>query len=105
MSYEAHKIQQRLIPPEYQTPATLNQAAPVQNTWYDILPTTTNVRVWKVAVAVEDTNETLQVQIIIDGETIEGAAFPCNHSTSYIVALSPSGVLRVDRVSLLAVTA
>lgn len=85
---------------EYQPPATLNQAAPVQNTWYDILPATAHVRVYKVAVNVEDTNETLEVQAIIDGKTIAADDQACTHSTNYNAYVVPNAIGRVDQIAL-----
>lgn len=64
---EAHKAINPVF--EYQTPATLVQVAPVQNTWYDILETTTNIRLYGVSVEVLTTGETLEVRLIIDGVT------------------------------------
>lgn len=55
-----------------QADATLVQAAPVQNTWYTVLNTTSNVRLIKTLMVVVDTGETLQMEITIDGNTITG---------------------------------
>ena len=79
---------------EYQPPAVLNQAAPVQNQWYDILLTTAYVRVYLIAVNVEDVNETLECQVIIDGETIDSTPFAATESTDYNVYLSPDAINR-----------
>ena len=58
----------------YQTPATLNQAGPVQNQWYTILPTTTNAAIYHICVMVATQAEDLELRITIDGQTIEGGA-------------------------------
>ena len=83
---------------EYQTPATLNQANPVQNTWYDILPVTRNVYVYQGSVNIEDNDETLEVQIIVDGETIEGSGVACTNSTNYYMHFSANAIARIDSV-------
>lgn len=85
---------------EYQTPATLLQVAPVQDQWYDILPETANVRVYRIAVNVEDVNETLEVQILIDGETMGASALAATHSTAYHAVLLPEPVSRTDLIFL-----
>ena len=68
---------------QYQAPATLNQAAPVQNTWYTILNNTPNCRVYNVSVNVEDTNETLQLRVEVDGQVYNSVGVACTHSTLY----------------------
>ena len=85
---------------EYQTPATLNQANPVKDTWYDILPATANVKIYLIGVCVEDANETLEVQVIIDGETIAADNEACTHSQSYAGYLSANAVTRIDTIKL-----
>ena len=52
---------------EHQPDAILNQAAPVQNTWYTVLEET-NVRVNMIAISIATTGEDLEVQITRDGE-------------------------------------
>ena len=84
---------------EYQTPATLDQAAPVQNTWYTILDTTNNAIINGISVNVEDTDETIEVQLTIDGETLSGSV-AATHSTSYYVRHSLNGILRIDGLAL-----
>lgn len=86
---------------EYQAPATLDQAAPVQNTWYTILDTTLNARLLTIAVNVEDTNEDLQVQVIVDGETIEAnSPATCVHSTRYFCTMTVNPITLVDYIEL-----
>ena len=85
---------------EFQTPATLNQAAPVQNTWYTILDTTKNVRIYDIAVNVEDTNETLEVQVTIDGQTIGANDEACTHSTQYFALMKLEAISRVCEMIL-----
>ena len=67
---------------ERQALATLNQAAPVQNTYYDILPVTTDVRVYDLGLNVEDTNETIGDRLTVDGVVITGT-IAATHSTKY----------------------
>ena len=52
---------------KHQPDAVLDQAAPVQNTWYTILETT-NARINQIAISVAGTGEDLEVQITRDGE-------------------------------------
>jgi hypothetical protein len=85
---------------EYQAPAVLNQAAPVNGTWYDILPATDYVRVYQIAVNVEDTDETLEVQAIIDGETIQADDLACTHSTIYYGIRYLQPINRTDQIAL-----
>ena len=99
MAFEAHMIQRRLVPPEYQDPEVLNQANPVQNTWYDILDET-NCIVIDVAVNVEDANETLEVRIVVDGVTLPSNDLACTPSTSYFVTLKPDAINRINEVTL-----
>lgn len=81
---------------ELQEDATLAQAPPVQNTWYTILDTTLNVRIYGVDIKVEDDNETLQVRITVDGQTKTGSK-ACTADTSYDVRFPyTGGVLIID---------
>ena len=80
---------------EYQTPATLDQAAPVQNTWYTILPTTSNVLIHHIATNIEDTNETVEIQITIDGETITGSVAQ-THSDNYYWFWAADAISQTD---------
>ena len=76
--------------PELQACATLNQAAPVQNTWYPILATTRNVRVYGVVVKVADTGEDLQIKLTVDGvELASSANLVAAANTGYYVYLLP----------------
>jgi len=55
---------------QHQAAAQLTQTNPTQNTWYTILDTTPNVRLYSLVVRVDTTNETLDVRFTIDGLTI-----------------------------------
>jgi len=80
---------------EYQPPAVLNQAAPVQNDWYDLLPVTRNCRVKQIHVNIEDNDETLEVRMTIDGEVMTGSN-ACTHSTNYPVGVHADAELMTD---------
>lgn len=85
---------------EYQAPTVLDQGGPIQNTWYNILVATERVRVYAISVNVEDANEDLEVQIIIDGETINGIGVTATHSTAYNAVLEEDAINGVDYVNL-----
>lgn len=68
---------------EYQEPATLDQAAPVNGTWYTILDTTEKCRIYGITVNIEDVNEDIEAKLTIDGKTIPAAATTLTHSTNY----------------------
>ena len=52
---------------QHQPDAVLDQATPVQNTWYTILETT-NARINQISITIQDTGEDLEAQITRDGE-------------------------------------
>jgi len=85
---------------EYQPPAVLNQAAPVNGDWYTILAATALVRVYGVTVNIEDDNEDLEVQITIDGELIGAVAVTATNSTNYFVIIYGDAIARVDRCTI-----
>ena len=61
---------------------TESAAPPVVNTYYDST-TLINARIYNILCAVEDTDETLEVRIVVDGHTIPPLAFAATHSTEY----------------------
>lgn len=67
--------------------ALLDQAAPVQNTWYTVLDTVYNVKVFGMAIKVADTGETVEVKITVDGHTITGSG-AANANTDYKVLIN-----------------
>jgi hypothetical protein len=69
---------------QHQPDAHLVQLNPVQNTWYTILDTTLNCRLYSVSVLVWGTNETLEVRVTIDGEVLSGS-LAATHTTYYYV--------------------
>lgn len=52
---------------QHQPDAVLNQANPVQNTWYPVLVATDDVRLIGGAVAIITTGEDIQTRITVDG--------------------------------------
>ena len=80
----------------YQAPAVLNQAAPVNGTYYQIMAPTADVRVYQIHVNVEDANETLQVRITLDGEVLVSDQLAATHSTSYGVDMHSDAITRTD---------
>ena len=68
----------------------------VQNTWYDVVPATDNCRVYHWVVGMADNNETLELQVVIDGFTYAGA-FNAVANTFYTV-------IKVGSSSLLTLT-
>jgi hypothetical protein len=55
---------------QHQPDAVLDQANPVQNTWYTVLAATEDIRIISFGAYVEDTGETIEGRIVIDGVTI-----------------------------------
>ena len=85
---------------EYQTPATIDQAAPVQNTWYTLLDTTKNCRVYSAGCNIEDTNETLQMRFTVDGEVIPVTGLATAHSTSCEVKRTLNPIAQTEAMEL-----
>ena len=88
---------------EYQEKKVLNQANPVNGTWYTIGLTDgvmTNAIIYDVAVNVEDTNETLGIQILIDGKVIPPSTLAATHSTTYHAFKILSAIAREGRIGL-----
>ncbi len=85
----------RLSMQKHQAPKKLNQAAPVQNTYYTIMEEV-DARIEEMHFGVEDTNETLQVKVTIDGETITSDAYAATHSTSYGVIRNQDAITRTE---------
>ena len=93
MSQQVNQVAMSIY--EYQPPAVLNQGAPVQNDWYDLLPVTKNCRVKQIHVNIEDNDETLEVRMTIDGEVLIGSN-ACTHSTNYPVGVHADAELMTD---------
>jgi hypothetical protein len=58
---------------QHQPDQHLVQPTPEQNTWYTILDTTLNCRLYSVVILVWGANETLEVRITIDGQVLTGS--------------------------------
>jgi hypothetical protein len=58
---------------EHQPDRHLIQATPEQNTWYTILDTTENCRLYSVVILVWTADETLEVRLTIDGQVLTGS--------------------------------
>ena len=65
-----------------QDDAVLAQAAPAQNTWYTVLDTQVNVRIYSIVPIVWTANETLEVRITTKNRTISGS-LDATHTTYY----------------------
>jgi hypothetical protein len=76
-----------------QADATLAQATPAQNTWYDILTAANgvNARVYSVGIRVNTTGETLEVRFIVDGQTwTVSAGVACTAAAEYYARRVPA---------------
>jgi len=85
---------------QHQADATLSQAAAAQNTWYTILDTVVNARIYSIAVMMGTADETLEVRVTIDGQPLATVGVNCTAAAWYIVRRSPS----LATLALLAVT-
>jgi hypothetical protein len=65
---------------QHQPDNDIVQVNPVQNTWYNILPATDDVRIISIGARIITTGEDIEGRIIIDGVTIDvpALAFPAN---------------------------
>ena len=59
-----------ILPLEFQPDAVLVQAAPVQNDWYPVLAVVGSGLLIDIGLGVKTADETLQIEIIIDGVTL-----------------------------------
>lgn len=59
------------------------QAAPVQNTWYTVMDTTPNVRLYIITLRVADTGEDLELRITVDGEVYTAVVAAVAGTTYY----------------------
>lgn len=64
-------------PARRQSDALLAQANPTQNTWYYALGNATvglrNVKIYAIAFHIATTGETLEIEVIVDGITVNGS--------------------------------
>lgn len=67
-----------------QPDANLIQAAPVQNTWYTVLDTKKNVKIYGISMCILTTGETLEMRITIDGQP-STLSYACIADTDYSI--------------------
>ena len=84
---------------EYQPPVLIDQAAPVQNTWYPFAEII-NARIYAIIIGIADTGEDLECMAVIDGETIPGIGFGTAANNDSIVLKSPSGLAQAAFFSM-----
>ena len=82
------------VPPTVQADAVLNQAAPVQNTWYPVLALTPNVRLINVSARIADTGEDVAVRITVDGIELS-AVSSLVANTSYFYTIEPDNAANI----------
>ena len=83
---------------EHQDPALLSQPNPVQNTWYTVLDTTRNVRVYNIAIGVGTANETLEIRVTLDGTAYTGS-LAATFGTTYYAVMDPNAIAQVLQVN------
>lgn len=85
--------------PKAQAIATLNQAAPVQNTWYTILSEQKNCRLIGFGASVAVADETLEIRLTVDGVVFSTVALACTAGTVYYGYLSQNNVAQICGLS------
>ena len=68
---------------ELQNNALLNQALPVQNTYYTVLDTTNYIKLYGISILVADTGETLNARVTFDKQTLISSNIAANANTPY----------------------
>lgn len=84
---------------QYQTPATLNQATPVQDTWYTLLDVK-DARLYAAACNIEDANETVDVELTVDGVPYVVNPEVLVHSTTYLLHVTMDAITRTITLGL-----
>jgi len=86
---------------QHQPDAVLDQAAPVQNTWYTVLAATDDVRLYNVAMYISTTSEDLGIRITVDGNILLGAFGGATVNAVYNTRFEDAGpdALRVENTS------
>lgn len=79
------------VPPTRQTPALVDQAAPVINTWYTIA-NVNNAVIYGIGIAVVGVGESLQCQVTIDGVASTPATIAAVAGTDYFVHVNASAM-------------
>lgn len=72
---------------QVQAPITVTQIGAVQNTWYTLLPTTLNARIYTADFTITDTAESLEFRITIDGQIISWTEVTCNVGETWSLGL------------------
>lgn len=87
---------------ESQADAVIDQATPVQNTWYPVAHIY-NAKIFGIGVQVDTTTETLEVRVTADGNVFTGAGVSCTNDTKYRATLQafPTGTAIVITGTLL----
>jgi hypothetical protein len=85
-----------------QADAIIDQAIPVQNTWYTVAHVY-NAKIFGIGVQVDTTTETLAVRITVDGNVLTGVGVSCTNDTKYRATLQayPTGTAVVITGTLL----
>lgn len=80
----------------------LDQPAPVNGTFYPLIGTLLegekNARVYNIAINIEDTDENLELHVIVDGITDAGVQIPATHSNSYRARKTYNAITRVSGI-------
>ena len=84
-------------PPTFMGPLSLDQAAPIQNQWYPVMPETPNVRLIDMFTRVMAVGESIEGRIIADGRTYGIFTIAGVAGTVYEVtrATSPTPLLNI----------
>lgn len=67
--------------PAFKPEAVLDQAAPVQNTWYTVLDAK-NVEIYAIAYLIATTDETIETRLTLDGVQMTSTQAPATHDTN-----------------------
>src|SRR4030042_5199715 len=81
------------VVPAHQADIYLNQAAAVQNTWYTVLNTTKNCRLYTVWVRMATLAEDIELRITIDGKVLAVAQAAAVAGTKYFAIIDTNGNL------------
>jgi hypothetical protein len=73
-----------------QDDAVLAQANPVQNTWYTVMNTKANVRIYSIVPLIWTTNETLELRVTLKNRVLLGTV-DATHTTYYWAFLKMYG--------------
>jgi len=88
---------------QHQPDAVLNQAGPVQNTWYSILDTL-NARIYGITVSIATTNETLELRVTLDGVVYTSAGGAVVAGADWEASFYTRHDLRILAISVIGAT-